>query len=380
MTMSVTANFPFSVLTPIATINSTPSFLSIRTVQQQLNSNAASVHSYEGGANHGLLTLTVTPQAYLQIAGVPFVQPPIPPAHPNLQGLNTAAQIAQAVREHIEDKRTFLEYRDTDKALVRMLMDATPVQYVQALADPVLGFSAITCLQILTHLHAEYGQISLHDTEDNNERMNAAWNPPTPIEDLFSQLDNGVIFAQAAGEPIVDRQVSRIGYNIILRTGQFNEACREWRLKLPAAQTYAQFKTFFLRMNMDRLQSTTTTADFTGANFVSAASVQTVTTAASSLAESTLTAATQQANSVAQLTTELTSLMTEVKMLRAQLKRQGNNDGTTKVLSYCWTHGSTRNQRHNSHTCTNKAPGHNELATAINKLGGSTAECGARKR
>jgi hypothetical protein len=385
MTSSVTSNFPIAALTPIATINSTPSFLSIRTVQKELNTNAASVHSYEGGANHGLLALTISPQAYLAITGVPFQPPAVPPAHPNLAGLNTAAQIAHAVRQHIEDKRVFLEYKDTDKALVRMLMEATPIQYIQALEHPDLGFSGLTCLQIMTHLHEEYGQISLQDTEENQERMNTAWHPPTPIEDLFTQLDKGVIFAVAAGEPIVDRQVARIGYNIILRTGQFNDACREWRLKAPAAQTYAQFKIFFLRMNLDRQQSATAaSAGFHAVNSVTTAGATTAITKATTHTDntdaSTLTEQTQQANSVALLQADLTALMTEVKDLRAQLKRQQATGSRTTALSYCWTHGYTKNKLHNSRTCTNKADGHRDEATTSNNMGGNTAECAPRKR
>jgi hypothetical protein len=397
MNSSVTTNFPITVLTPIATTNSAPTFLSIRTAQKELNSNAASVHSYEGGAMHGLLCLTLTPQAYLAIAGVPFIPPAVPPAQPMLQGLNTAAQIAQAVRQHIEDRRVFTEYRDTDKALVRLLLAAVPIQYVKALEHEDLGYSGLTCIEILTHLHAEYGQISLHDTEQNQERMNAPWHPPTPIEDLFAQLDNGVIFAVAAGEPIVDRQVARIGYNIIMRTGQFTQACREWRLKPPAEQTYAQFKIFFHRMNMDQQQTTTTTmAGFGTANATTVVGAANATTVVAnvypssvattidntnSIAQSSLTNTQQQANSVAQLSTELASLMREVKYLRAQVKTTKKPAVTTPTtLSYCWTHGFTKNTRHNSQTCTNQAEGHQVNATAGNTLGGTATECKPRQR
>jgi hypothetical protein len=380
MATSVTANFPISVLTPVATIITTPTYLSIRTVQRELNANAASVHSYEGGANHGLLTLTITPQAYLVIAGVPFVPPVVPPVQPILNPGNTAAQISEAVRQHTEDKRVFLEYRETDKALVKMLIAATPLQYIKALEHPEIGYTNLTCLQILTHLYTEYGNISLHDMDDNQQRMNADWNPPTPIEDLFSQLDHGVLFALAAGEPIVDRQVARMGYNIVTRTGQFTEACREWRLRLPADQTYALFKTFFLRMNQDRQQSQTSAqAGYGNINNVNiAASV------AGNTEPSLLTFDTQQANSVAQLSAELASLMTEVKQLRVQVQRQhtppASNKSAVVGLSYCWTHGYVTNKSHNSRTCTNKAEGHVDTATATNNKGGTTTTYTPRRR
>jgi hypothetical protein len=201
----------------------------------------------------------------------------------------------------------------------------------------------------------------------------------------FTQLDKGVTFATAAGEPIVDRQVARIGYNIILRTGQFNEACREWRLMLPAAQTYAQFRVFFLRMNIDRQQSVTSaSAGFHSGNSITTAttapSITNATTNTSITDASSLTEPTQQANSVALLSADLTALMTEVKLLRAQVKRQQAASSRPTMLSYCWTHGHTKNKAHNSRTCTNKAEGHREDATAANNLGGATSECAPRKR
>jgi hypothetical protein len=38
-----------------------------------------------------------------------------------------------------------------------------------------------------------------------------------------------------------------------------------------------------------------------------------------------------------------------------------------KPAAYCWTHGNTY---HSSDKCRNKAPGHQDKATATNKMGG----------
>jgi hypothetical protein len=45
---------------------------------------------------------------------------------------------------------------------------------------------------------------------------------------------------------------------------------------------------------------------------------------------------------------------------------------TTVQLGYCWTHGICKNRRHNSMTCQNKHADHQDEATADNKMGGST--------
>ena len=41
--------------------------------------------------------------------------------------------------------------------------------------------------------------------------------------------------------------------------------------------------------------------------------------------------------------------------------------------NYCWTHGYHVGNKHNSETCQNKAPGHQDRATRDNTMGGSQA-------
>jgi hypothetical protein len=55
--------------------------------------------------------------------------------------------------------------------------------------------------------------------------MAAAWNPPTPIDKLFEQRNHGIYIAAAGQEPLVVSHVARLGYNIILQTGLFADAC-----------------------------------------------------------------------------------------------------------------------------------------------------------
>ncbi len=44
--------------------------------------------------------------------------------------------------------------------------------------------------------------------------------------------------------------------------------------------------------------------------------------------------------------------------------------------NYCWTHGHRCNEHHTSATCSNKAMGHRDDATASNTMGGSTRDKG----
>jgi hypothetical protein len=358
---SILANFPTAVLTPIASLTLPPTYLSLETAQRELNANAASVHSYGGGGRHGHLALTISPAAYLALATVPFVPPVVPALTPVLGDAPTAAQITEANRLHLAAQKTFQRYHDVDKALLRQLIAAVPPVYIAALNDRTIGFSNVSCLQLLTHLKDRFGRISLAEMDANTARMSTAWHPPTPIDALFEQLNQGVYFASAGQEPLVDSHIARLGYNLVLQTGLFPDACRDWRLKPSADRTYAAFQTHFRRMDMDRQEAATSgSAGFHGAaNLAAAADNQ-----PAPLSEHAL-------------------LLTELAALRAQLAaaiiapppaapRMSTRRAHHPARSYCWTHGSSDNISHTSLTCRNKANGHRDEATFRNKLGGST--------
>jgi hypothetical protein len=320
-----------------------------------------SVHSNRGGGRHGHLTLTVTAPRYLEIAGAgnEFDVPAAPPSEPAIPVTATAAQTSELVRRHQVRLRDFQNYYDTDKALVRSIIAATPLTYIETLSDPELGFAQVTALQLLTHLRTTYGAITAADRDSYHDRMRTPWSPPAPIETLFKQLEEGQRMAALAKEPIADSQMVRIGQHLIFKTGLFPAGCREWRLKPDADQTWAAFKTHFSRHDRDRQETATSaSAGYAGAVQPTA---PTPTLDGSALAATALPSG-----------PELLALLTELAALR-----KGQTPGppaprpTSSARGYCWTHGSTANSAHTSATCKNKAPGHVDTATWRNKCGGN---------
>lgn len=355
---NISVNFPTPELTPIATNTTPPTYTSLQVLQKELNANAASVHSNAGGGIHGHLALTMTPAEYLVIAGEAFLAPVAPPVNPVFAAGAAGPVITEANRQHLENIRIFQRYHNVDKALLRQIIAACPPSYINALSNPVLGFASVTCLQMLTHLKTTYGRITMAEKEANQIRMAAPWHPPTSIELLFLQLIDGQRLATAASEPITDAQLARLGYSIIFNTGLFSDACRDWRLKPDVDQTFAILQSHFRRMNMDRLETTTTeTAGYHGANNAMVPTMQPPTVLAP---------------------TELALMMAELHLLRSQA--QANNAVPAPrpyvlrpdIVSYCWSHGTSRNPTHTSATCNNKLPGHQDHATIANQMGGST--------
>lgn len=353
---SITGNFPISELSPIATDISPPSYLSLKTAQKELNACARAVQSDEGGGRHGHLCLTVDAATYLAVTGVAFNIPVAPPPAPVIPQLApTGQQINEAVRQHAADKLVFARYHDTDKALLKLLIAAVPPVYIEVLCDEDYGFATVTTLDMLTHLKTAYGRISIAEREANQTRMMTPWHPPLSIEKLFSQLQRGIRFAIAAGEPIGDLQVARMGYTNLLNTGLFTEACRDWRLKLPANQTFAELQSHFRRMDFDRIEALTSA------------------TAGYQAPDPAPPAAHAANAAVTDPSTELlNTLISEIRLMRQSNSNTNQpRKETPAATSYCWTHGTSRNVAHTSSTCRAKAEGHVDNATSTNKQGGS---------
>ena len=252
------ASFPTKKLPLIADSRSRPSYASLRLAQTELNGNAASVHSNSGGGLHGHLALTISDEDYLYEASVPYDKPPNPPVTPFLPATPTAPQISDAHRQHIAAKQLFQTYHAVDKALRNQILEAVPDVYVRALRHTVTGYGNVTSLKLLTYLWNKYGQITQAELDANETRMNLPWNPPTPIETLFKQLEDGLDFARAGQEDLALNQVLRMGYNNIHRTGFFSVACREWRQTDPAFRTMDDFQDHFRAADTDRIDNSNT--------------------------------------------------------------------------------------------------------------------------
>jgi hypothetical protein len=356
-------NFIHPELTPVATINEEPTYASIHRARTQLHDNAAAVFTSAGGGAHGHLALTMTAAEYLTIAKVAFQVPTNPTTAPVMVKASKM-ESTENVRLHEVAKKDFKLYHDVDKALRNQLIAATPDTYLQELRDPYLGYANISCLELITHLRDTYGVISQEDLDANQQRMNAKWHPPTPIEDLFEQLRAGAAFALEGGDILPPASVVRLGYTIILQTGLFDEACRSWRDKDQQDRTMVLFKKHFKKWEKDRrLMLTTGTAGYHGANHAG-----------------NIPPAPVEAPPVI---TEMEAMRTEMAAMRVALAAQAARPPAAPAIQparprpaladmgYCWTHGYSGNLTHTSQSCVTRAEGHQEKATHANQLGGN---------
>jgi hypothetical protein len=195
------------------------------------------LHNYNSMPMPPQFTPTVA-AAFMAILRSPSLPPPTPPsasAKPPSQSQHsipagpspthaigaTGPQITETNREYSETQRLFKLYDNVDKALRNQLIKTTPLMYLEAIADPTTGFGNTGALQLLSNLKDRYGTIDNKALDDNLDHMKTPWRPPTPIEQLFKQIENGHKFANDGSDPLSDRQLVRVAYNIINDTGHF---------------------------------------------------------------------------------------------------------------------------------------------------------------
>jgi hypothetical protein len=82
-----------------------------------------------------------------------------PPLQPNHPAGATAAQIAEANRQHAENVREWREYNNIQAALRKQLLNAVEDVYVSAIKDPLTGYNNLSVHDILKHLFTSYGKI-----------------------------------------------------------------------------------------------------------------------------------------------------------------------------------------------------------------------------
>jgi hypothetical protein len=166
--------------------------------------------------------------------------------------------ITELRQQHADAKATFQTYHAVDAVLKQLLLASTDERFVISLKDRTHGFALVATREIINHLQTTYGNITSEALSANEERMKTPWDPTTPIEGLFEQIDDGEAYASAGNDPFTNSQIVRIAYTNIDTTDKMTIACREWRAKTRATQTWATFKQHFKAAHLDlRLSSTT---------------------------------------------------------------------------------------------------------------------------
>ena len=342
-------------------------------------------------------TLNATAESYM------------PPAHPGNtpNATGSTAVIAETTRVFVIEQDKYNTYLQFNIILISMITTNCPEKYLSDLKDPITKFRRCTPISLLNHLWSTFGTITSKDLTDNWSAMNAQWNPPTPIADLFKQLQDGQLLAKNGHEDITDSQLLRLCYDNVNATGLFNDALKLWRAKPDDDKTYPAFKILMTSEHEDRMknQLTSKAAGYSAnhTTFVTDLIHQKLQQFVNNMplyqhepandenqnpnAQHAPAPESAPSNANAAITTDtlkdiVKSLMKEhntTKPSKVKPKAQGKDDNN-KDITYCHSHGITSNLWHNSTTCSRKKEGHKDAATLKNQLGGNTERCKAWRK
>ena len=323
--MTLTVTFEIPILTKFPQ-DKRPNAYHVRLLKKELSANAMGIATSLGGGHYGHTGLLLPAAEY---AALPNSAPFVIPGRPDLPALGGGAGAAASINAQTtyrDQTHTYDLCHAVIRGLKAQLMEAVPRIYIEAVESPDYGFATVTLETILTHLRTTYGTITQDDLQENLEKLEAAWNPETTIEALFSRAQKLRAFAHDGGEAISDGAAVRALLKAFTKSGVMAEGIKDWHKKATADQTWANMPRHFLAANKERLRSITASqAGFSTSNSANAARNTTTT----------------------------------------------GNSTTPSTVPYCWTHGIGHNADHTSATCTTKAEGHVDTATWDNMQGGN---------
>ena len=219
-------NFTHTTIEPII---GKPTYETLAAVYLKLNTNAASVHSHRRNGKLGYLALTVKEEVYNTLSSTPFISPTNLGQHPTIPPGATGPQIADIRRRYDKAFEEFKMYINIDKALKSQLIVAVDEKFIRGKRNKYVGYANVTTLQLLNHLYECYAKITHNNLRENDQRMNAPYDPNKPFEVLIDQIEDAIDYAAAGNMPYTPTQIVNAAYNLLFDTGVFADEYKEWR-------------------------------------------------------------------------------------------------------------------------------------------------------
>ena len=397
---------------PLAPLQGLPTYEYMTELNVYLNSCSSSLPCSLGCGTLGYLVLTAQPSIFTTHCGTAFIEPVNPGVHPIVPvPAPSAAVMAELVREHKNKIKQFQEYNAMDRACKNVISKLIPNKFYKSLASRLIGFSKITCLEILTHLITEYAELDDDAIQLIDSNMKNPINGETLFEDFIEQIEWNQE-AVAVQNPYTPAQILSMAFNNVRKSGLYTEDCREWDRKPTNTKNWATFKIHFARAFKEVRKSSETSQTGGYAANVSEAHrnaemfaemQQDHSTALANLATATqsdreavnlLTKTISDLTSqIATLTKNLDSANTTIIALqggtshrnhRSGNRRGGGGGDTNKsdrniwsrsgrkfdTNGYCHSHGFKVEEGHNSSNCTRRCEGHDATATRMNTKNG----------
>jgi hypothetical protein len=149
----------------------------------------------------------------------------------------TAAHRDQQQENYKAAMVAFLEVKELQNKLRKLIIQAVPDVYIAKLRHPLVRYANTHPQDMLAHLVRQYGTITPVDLAANMEHIQAPWNPNTSIEHVITRGTNCPHFANEGGNPINDAAYLRILLTVLRQSGIMDDDIKIWAMKETQAQT-----------------------------------------------------------------------------------------------------------------------------------------------
>ena len=207
-----------------------PNLASITLQQSKHNGNLVSIKSNLGDGLTGLMVLSMKPDIFKTMHPDAFEIPtnlgPLPdPAV--IAAASTATKIADIDKAYALETAIYAEYVTAERISVKLALDSMSDLYYKAFKNAYTGYAGVTLRKLLDHLVTTCAAIDQFGLEKNQENMTVLYDPNAPIETLFAQIADGVVYAELGEAPFTSTQVVDIALLCIAKTGVFNDDLKD---------------------------------------------------------------------------------------------------------------------------------------------------------
>jgi hypothetical protein len=324
-----------------------------------------------------------------------------PPARLPLYDSSIADDATTVVRVRAEAAHKarlddYASFEAAERGAAKFLRDVVDEVWYNDLKDADTFYTKVSALDIISFLDANSGGLHAIDMISLRTNMHQYYVQADGIPQYIIMMEDAQKKAKRAGMPIADIELVMMASAAVLAAQHFPREVDDWEGLPSASRTWVAWKTAFRLAHLKRQRQILASGGgepLGGAHGVIPAAAPAIGRLETALDNLAL-AATNDTAVLHQLTSSNLSLTATIATLTAANKKLadalarnretptvgtpvvtqrggGRSTKTPHPGNYCWTHGHRISKDHTSATCSNKATGHRDDATAANTLSGS---------
>jgi len=237
-----------AAISSVPTINGRPTYETLQALKRCLAQACRSLRCYQASPDEGWVGIMQPEAVYLLRNATAFV-PPTDPGQLVLPTAASKAEIANLTSNHQRDVNRYHSYDNIHRALRKTIEDCIAPKFRPLLAAGETSWpNSWTILKILQSLEERYGAPTPKTKEDAQRAFFQEYDPRTPIEPFFHNIEECQIIAIAAGVPYTTEQLIDQVITSFRKCQLYDTHMEKWN-DIPVNQrsTWQETKEFFIK-------------------------------------------------------------------------------------------------------------------------------------